>query len=772
MLREAVFKSVLAHPSHDVRSVAFTLLITSPSTTKPYSYAALALLRKHLATFFADPDPKFRVDIAGKVRDMFKRVRGAICVLKRSIPRAKAKARKDAAALENLQVQPLAIQTIPYHANLITLPADQLETCLAYHEDFLSWYLDFLCSELIPTSSYQRHAASLKALHYILRVEGEPSKTWETQEDQIIYFDLFGSRWERALLDLTLDPFDDIRDLSAKAIVKLFSDDRYRHFGPSRSVGEDQKSLELSKHLHRANERAKRTARVDHSDGAARTVQAMYTLASSEHERTKLLTSLTEEVERRVAMAQADLGQAVLEAPLHGTLSSIGYVWSVVTEQRLKGSEMEAAAKLQDRLLTCCEQVWEAVQAILCDDSPEGHLPQDLDDVKGLDTKDLLSYCFRAVDESSNLMRIMVLALKYHDKETALFPTTLQFERIGNLSFRQLATLRHRGAFTTVSLTFAACCQRVKFVKMDQSSLLNTWYEGTLSSIYSQGSTTRRSAGIPSLITGVLSANATEPSFEAVVERLMAIAATPAHTSETDGSKLPQVHAFNCLKEIYKNSLLASTGNKSEKYLPQCLELAANGLRSEVWAIRNCGLIFLRSLIDSLFGSQESKAMIEAGWDGKANRIPYHRYPTLPTVLVNLLKSGHQMMSRSGSLSAAAAEAVFPALDIIRRAGPPEVLRTELQTHISVYLASPVWHVREIAARTLCSCLLNDQWLVTITALIQKSIANSPATLQNQCHGSLLTLKFVFERLREVAPEQLSGMLKLISKGCPALTRK
>jgi hypothetical protein len=483
----------------------------------------------------------------------------------------------------------------------------------------------------------------------------------------------------------------------------------------------------------------------------------MYTLALTEAERTNLLSELVAELERRLDVAQTDLGRAVLEAPLHGTLSSIGYTWQVVTEQRLKGTEMEAGALLQERLLKCCETVWTAVKDVLCDDSPEGHLPHDLDDVEGLDTKDLLSYCFRAVEESSKLMRSMVLALKYHDKDTALFPTPAQFERIGNLSFLQLATLRHRGAFTAVSLTFAACCQRTKFVKISQSSLLTTWYEGTLEAIYSQRSTTRRSAGIPSMITGILSANAPEPSFEAVLERLMTIAATPVQTTETDGSQLPQVHAFNCLKEIYKNSLLASTGNKSEKYLPQCLELAANGLKSEVWAIRNCGLIFLRSLIDSLFGSQESKAMIEAGWDGKANRIPYHRYPNLPSVLVNLLKSGHQMMALTTSLSAAAAEAVFPALDIIRRAGPPDVLRDELETHIAVYLASPVWHVREIAARTLCSCLLNDKWLSTITTLIIDSLEGNLRARQNQCHGALLTLKFVFERLGDVAPEQIDS---------------
>lgn len=334
-------------------------------------------------------------------------------------------------------------------------------------------------------------------------------------------------------------------------------------------------------------------------------------------------------------------------------------------------------------------------------------------------------------------------------------PPRSVLERIGNLTFDQLSHLRHRGAFTTVASTFATCCQQTKHFDLDKP-LLDVWYRGTLDCIFSQASTTRRSAGIPSMMTGVLSANASHPSFQHVVENLIGIARKKARMSETDGSNLPQAHAYNCLKDIFKNSLLTSMGNKSEAYLPQCLELAASGLRSEVWAIRNCGLLLLRSLIDCLFGSQESKAMIESGWDGKANRIPYHRYPNLAAVLRSLLLSGHQMLAQT-TATASAAESVFPALDIIRRAGPPELLRDEIQVHVAVYLSSPVWHVRELAARTLCSCLLHEGWLPIIKKLVQEALGAQGGTRLNQVHGVLLTLKFLVERLREVAVNHLTG---------------
>ncbi|KAK0766713.1 hypothetical protein N5P37_000440 [Trichoderma harzianum] len=750
-LRENALESVLTHPSHEVRTSALSLLISSPSTTRPYSATTLDLLKRHLATYFADPDAKFRVDVCARVRDMFKRVRGAISILKKSIPRARAKARKNATK----DAASAAGQQALYRTNIISWPESELVYCLEYHEKFLHWYLGFLCDELSPTASYQRHITSLKSLISILRMEGDSSKTWETPEDQQLFFDYFDGKWLRALADLVMDPFDDVRDTASLALAQLFADSRYGKFTLYSTKATQRPSGGLEELLHRAEKVSIRTARADHSDGVARASQLLYKFLDTEDERLSLLSKLVDTLDHKISRAEADLGQAVLEQPLHSTFASLCFTWQAVSEKKLSESEAESASVLQNRMINCCERVWKAVRDVLCDDSPEGHLPEEMEDTEGLDTKGLLSYSFRAIHESSNLMRTIALSMRNRSREGLITPSRKAFETIGNLAFEQLANLRHRGAFTTVAATFATCCQLTKHLDPIEGevSLLNIWYKGTLNEIFTQRSTTRRSAGIPSMMTGILSANAANPSFEDAMARLIEIASIEARVVETDGSNLPQVHAYNCLKDIFKNSLLTSMGNKSEKYLPQCLELAASGLRSEVWAIRNCGLIFLRSLIDSLFGSQESKAMIEAGWDGKANRIPYHRYPNLPTVLESLLKSGHKMVTSANATSSA--ESVFPALDIIRRAGPPDLLRDEIQVHVAAYLLSPVWHVREIAARTLCSCLLHDKWLGVVQDLIHKSLNDKTVNRQNHVHGVLLSLKFLVERFGEVAPDRL-----------------
>lgn len=56
--------------------------------------------------------------------------------------------------------------------------------------------------------------------------------------------------------------------------------------------------------------------------------------------------------------------------------------------------------KLQCQIVSTCLRIWKAVKDVLCNDSPEGLLLQDQDEADILDTKDILSYSFRAVHES------------------------------------------------------------------------------------------------------------------------------------------------------------------------------------------------------------------------------------------------------------------------------------------------------------------------------------------------------------------------------------
>ncbi|KAH7041120.1 putative death-receptor fusion protein-domain-containing protein [Microdochium trichocladiopsis] len=726
-----VLEEVLCHDSHDARSSAVAILIASPSTTRPYTPEVLNLLKKHLPSFHSDSNSKFRYEVLGHSRNMIKRIHGALESVRRDYEKAVKKAK-------NTSSQGTASNA----------GASHVEMTLRQHREFVFWYFDFLKNEMSPTASYQRHITSLKATNYVL---SSPL----VQESEISMFGevsspFVDSVWLRCVLDLVMDPFDDVRDAAAGLIMSLASTST-KSPTPSRIGDRDaQMATELEEFCKRADLLASRTARADHSDGAARSYHLLHLWRSQCGESLKVPQLILDDLEKKIISAEKDLAAAVLESPVHGNFASLRYLWSSLSTSSLSVEDREVLYAIQNRTIQCCSKIWDIVQHILCDDSPEGHLPEDLEEVDGLDTKDLLSYSFRAVHESSNLLRVIASRLASESKIKPSADARASFEIIGRLTFQELSNLRHRGAFTTVSQTFATCCQLVQYfpVESNGANLLNEWYLGALECIHTQASTTRRSAGIPALIVGVLSSNAEEPSFHDVVRELQRISRRPARVAETDGSNLSQVHALNCLKDIFKSSYLSK---KAEPYLTECLELAAECLKSEVWAIRNCGLILLRSLIDCLLGTNESKASIEAGWAGKTTRIPYHKFAQLPAVLVNLLQMGQQ--AEGVLIGSQSAESVFPALDIIRRAGPPEAARDELYELISWYLGSRIWHVREIAARTLCSFLLQPGWSEDVQDLVLKSTSSA-----NKLHGALMTLRFLLERLSEVMPEQISAM--------------
>lgn len=77
------------------------------------------------------------------------------------------------------------------------------------------------------------------------------------------------------------------------------------------------------------------------------------------------------------------------------------YIWQILADAHIDDdADPEPFRQLQRRIVGCCRDAWDSVRHVLCDDSPEGHLPEEMEDIEGLDTKDLLSYSFRAIHES------------------------------------------------------------------------------------------------------------------------------------------------------------------------------------------------------------------------------------------------------------------------------------------------------------------------------------------------------------------------------------
>jgi hypothetical protein len=298
-----VLRRVISHPTPDIRSLALNLLVTTASTTRPFPAESFAMLQRHLAAFFADLDARFRNDVVVLAKDMYHRLRAAMLVLHKSVDKQTAAG-----------VAPPAT---------VDAPPSALATTLAQHKAFLVWYLDFLRAELVPTASYQRHVTALKVLVYVVRMETAADKPWGARDDEL-FFAAFNQTWARALLDLLMDRFDEVRAFAAQALDLFFGDVRFRRFVPHHHGPlQGPATPVLREFLARAEELATRTGRADHGDGVGRTAELLYKHSPSANQRLSLLVNLVIEVDKRILLAESDLGRAVVEAPVHGSFSAL-----------------------------------------------------------------------------------------------------------------------------------------------------------------------------------------------------------------------------------------------------------------------------------------------------------------------------------------------------------------------------------------------------------------------------------------------------------------
>ncbi|KAI9712129.1 MAG: hypothetical protein M1820_001838 [Bogoriella megaspora] len=737
------FSALMSSVSTSKRLAGLTILVSSPSISRSFTSNTLYCLRKNLFSYHVESDSNFRGELLSLTQKLIDRLRAITMTLHRyKIAKQRNRANK------------LSTNKIP----------DPEEDDLDAHVYFINWYRKYLTHELRPTAPYQRRICSLKVFLILLRSGIDPtvpneelSKQARGQINWPLKTQLIDRSLAQLLLSYLLDPYDDIR-LTAATILRL-SYNAKAATRPGLELGG------LCSFLRQAEVTMLRSGRADHADGVARTYALLFShpdlrgastyaeLAdgtySSHHSRLSVIQNLLNEIEQSIAVARRDLPTAVEKHPIHGSLASLRYV----LEQKLTdmagygevtGPDYELIEGLRQRTIDCLSGVWQSTRKILCNDAPEGHIPEDFDEVD-LDTKTILSFSWRALKESSLLHRTLVSKTS---SGFAISPIHEQNDmlRLGNLCFDQLVELRHRGAFAIVAQTFATSCSKcVNSQDRTVQSYLDAWYTRAIAAINGQGSViTRRSAGIPSLITGILSADPESSRFGTAISDLERITKITMKHSETGEEDLPQVHALNCLKDIFRTAKL---GESSEKYIETGFGLVAHSLDSEFWAIRNCGLMLFRALTDRLLGTNESQAPDEP-LPSSSSKVSYDQYPKLLDLILTLLRAGRAALRTDRSISTAGgrqkgtAEDVFPVLYILQKALPPKNRISEIEELVIAMTASPQWLVRDMAARTFAALTASHGTDREIPNILQPTyVPRPPFWNQNAVHGILLTVK-------------------------------
>ncbi|TID14586.1 HEAT repeat protein-like protein [Venturia nashicola] len=733
LIMDKAWARLLRDFSSDTRIAGFSLLISSAAVTRPFSSNIINCLKRNLSHLLMEVDAGKRGEILTGIQRIVDRVKAATSVLYKTINQA--------------QFKPPAF----LEAEQATI--DSRRKTLAQHQAFISWLITFFRQQLHPEAGYQRHITSLRAMVLIASsgvdntvASCRLSKSATGDTTWCFHIQIYDSWMARVLYDLTMNPFEDVRIFAETLIDLTVPHDLHNTLAQQDpiTVSPGHASTNLNV-LLRAERLMLRSGRADHADGVSRTYALLFEsvedfVSGSDIDgkevwwssKSDIIEHLVGQLETALSTAAVDLKLAVTLSPIHGTLASIRYILDMpIVYASLESGDSDWKSrwtKMHSVLVLALQRVWTCVRSILCNDAPEGYVPNETAEEENMTTKDILSYSWRALKEASAI--IQVLARKAPVGAQGLL-NEKDFVAMCSTVFMELSELRHRGAFSAVAQAFAACCSRCH--QLGHHELLNRFYKDTLACIqYQASATTRRSAGLPSLITGILGADPGGSLFQQAIKDLQSEAVAAPPLASSYGDELPQVHALNSLRAVFTSTVL---GPSSEPYLVSTLGIAGRCLRSQIWAIRNCGAMLFRAVIDRLLGSTDSQNHDDDG-EFKTARITYNDYPKLLDIITELLRPASDAFERiDGAL-----ESVFPALKIIQRMPPPEHEQKRLVL-LQTWSLEQNW-IRSCAIwppfREVTKMLSMVDCSVLIISWIRSSIAQ----------GSLFDLEPIYDVLR------------------------
>ncbi|KAF3033882.1 hypothetical protein E8E12_002463 [Didymella heteroderae] len=751
-LPDDIFGTWMSHSEPEVRLAGMFLSVHSTAITKPMTGGVFKSLKRNLIHLHADTDAYFRREVHGYTQKLFDRLRASTATLSKGLIKGR---------LPGQGRLPFPKECFQQRSTQAGATEDPLTESLA----FIVWYIRFLEWELRSTGTYQRRITALRSLIITLKSgvdAGVPraqlSKSAQGELNWAHNLQISNSGLTRLLLDLVLDPFDDIRE-AAISVLQLC-------LAALPDIERASVLATLPRFISRAEATMLRTGRADQADGVARAYSLLFAVGSadaitsskSNPSRSGVFDGLRQQLAQTLDIARTNLSEAVDGRPVHGIYAALTYIVDQDGFYPNIANEPADAhrnwVEAHNELITSFESLWSIVYNVLCADAPEGNVPDEIEEAANLDTREVLSYSWRGLKEASVLIRTIITKASIGGDDKAIIAPAV-FERLGRLCFTQLLELRHRGAHSTVAQTFAAFCRRCATSRIPElQALPDIWYQETLRSMQDKaGAITRRSAGIPTLMASIIAAEpeASSKLLGRAMEDLIKEASVEAQHTNIEESRLPQVHALNCIKEIFTTSKLSVA---SEVYIAQGLELAAKTLNSNIWPIRNCSLMLFKALIERLLGSSEAQDWKEQD-RAKTSRFSYDNYPSLLGILADLLDpSGpvkETMENSSGGsnpFDLHGAEGVFPALQILRQARPPTSELAPIRASVEKLLASPHWHMRDMAARTVVSLLPPHEMYDAAFRMLSEDSNSS-----NTRHGVLLAVKYT---MRKLVNDQLS----------------
>nr|XP_023660134.1 thyroid adenoma-associated protein isoform X1 [Paramormyrops kingsleyae] len=363
----------------------------------------------------------------------------------------------------------------------------------------------------------------------------------------------------------------------------------------------------------------------------------------------------------------------------------------------------------------------------------------------------VLVCCWRSMKEVSMLLGqvCQTMPLQGSGPGVDSVITEEQAEGVGRYFRGQLLQSRHRGAFELAYVGFVrltdVLCRRGSQIlqQLPARWLREVLEEVKRSDPSSKLCATRRSAGIPFYIQALLSSEPKSSScslLKTTMRELTALA-MPPRAATPHGSTVPQVHALNILRALYRDTRL---GENVMPFVADGVQAAVLGFTSPVWAVRNSSTLLFSTLITRIFGVKRGKDE-----HSKKNRMTgrefFTRFPALyPFLLGQLEEAAMSVESDSGKVKLH--PSLYLLLLVLGRLYPSPMDGSCSPLGLATFLPfiikcgrSAVYRTRQMAARALVPFVSVTQLPSTIGALLEDlPVGPGPQVQQNHIHGTLL----------------------------------
>ena len=131
----------LDHQSPYIRIAATSIIVIADGTAASFTNKDLHALRPALKMFFSETDARIRGDLFNIMKKLTSRLLLVINKLERNLVNTR--------------------EAVLHHQR----SSDTDSLILAQHKQFVKWFYNFLCTEMRPSASYQRHLMALKTLN-------------------------------------------------------------------------------------------------------------------------------------------------------------------------------------------------------------------------------------------------------------------------------------------------------------------------------------------------------------------------------------------------------------------------------------------------------------------------------------------------------------------------------------------------------------------------------------------------------------------------------